>query len=271
MLYKLKFKIKQLMKNQQLKSKSKAPVKEQDGISKVINASAKVVRKMMAPLIFFAVVILGKKIKGRLGFSSNIADGNLILRALAVFEAITADTGGYYAADPFAQLAQLGTLIGQFEVDCVNVKNGVLGAEGAKQFTKSQLMVVLDLGVAYINNLAYFDQDHAVEIITGAGMEVVNRGRFAKPDFYAKQGVVTGVVVLRARAPKNDAGKYMQATYFWEYSADNGTTWITLPSTLIAKLVVTGMPINILLHFRKRLLTANGLDAWCTPVGITLV
>ena len=145
----------------------------------------------------------------------------------------------------------------------------VLGDEGAKAAAKKQLKDILDDAVVYVNRICRTNQTFAVEIITGAKMEVVRTGSFDKPELEVKQGNGTGEIKLRAKAVKID-GNYVRTTYYWQYSIDDGKTWEDLDDTQVANTVASGMLAGIPTVFRARhKSTKGGMSTWCAKVGIT--
>ncbi len=215
----------------------------------------------------FILAITVHTIKGKLGFKLNSKDSEVLFNATAIQEALVLNTGGYYTP-AFGQMALLGTCITTFSNSINNVNLGVLGAEGAKNTAKVNLMKVLRKALTYVNGLAEDDQTNAVEIITGAKMIVIGTPSINKQDFAVKQGPGTGEVILTSLAVKVD-GKYVKAVYEWQFSIDNGKTWESLPVTTKAKTMATGMLSGIATLFRKRTSSAKtGISTWSVAIEI---
>ena len=238
-----------VISNNQMKNIAKMSVKNQ---------------KKMGAIILMAIIRI---IKGKLGFGLRNNDGSFLFKSKAISSALKTNASGFY--DPaFPDQTDLDNKIDAFEDAVNNMSSGAPGAEGLKTEAKMALKFVLDAALAYVNNIAYSDQPNAVAIITGAQMQVINRGSINKPDFSVKQGRGTGEVILTARAAKFD-NKYVSGTYEWEYSVDNGTTWIALPVTAVAKTTVSGLEVDVKTLFRNRVGTVKGgTSAWSTPVEI---
>jgi len=219
------------------------------------------------PIVLLAV-IRRRIIKGKLGFTIDTADKIFLFKSKAIFDAITLNTGGFYSP-AFSSLTVLGTQNDDFEQAISNMSLGVLGAEGAKITAKNTLKDTLDEALIYINRLARANQSAAIEMITGACMEVVRNGSYDKPGFAVKLGNGTGEIKLIAKSVKVD-GKYVKATYFWQYSIDDGKTWEDLEQTLVAKALATGMLAGVPTVFRTRSKsTKGGLTPWSGKIEIT--
>ncbi|MFI5218947.1 MAG: hypothetical protein ACHQNT_05605 [Bacteroidia bacterium] len=254
------------------KSKSITKRQREGMLRNAPSMSVKTQRKYEKPLRSFIMLIVSVKItRAKLGLSVNTRDGVFLLKARAIWQAITDDAGGFFAATPFALLATLNTQNGALATEMQNVELGVMGAEGAKIAAKVAVKLTLDAAVDYVNGLARLDQPNAVEIITTANMQVANAPAVKKQEFAVKQGEATGEIKLASLAAKIE-GKYVKASYEWQYSTDNGVRWISLDATVRAKTVSTGMEVDIKTLFRKRYTTSKGgTTAWCTPIAITPV
>lgn len=241
--------------------------RQREGIGRnAYRMSVKTKRKYT--VIIMAVIM--RTTKGKLGFNLNTNDGTFLFKAQGIFDALTANTGGFYTP-PFANLALLATQIAAFQATINDMEMGVIGAEGAKTEAKKALKITLLGALNYVNNLAFLDQANAVEIITGANMLVINAGSINKQDFAVRQGDATGEVKLISLAARFN-NKRVNASYDWQYSRDNGTTWVSLDSTVVAKTVAVGMTVDLKTLFRKRSTTVKGgTTAWCNAIAITPV
>lgn len=254
------------------KSKSITKRQREGMLRNAPSMSAKTRSKYEKPLRSFIMLIVSVKItRAKLGLNLNTRDGVFLLKSRSIFQAITDDAGGYFAATPFALLALLNTQNGALATEMQNVELGVIGAEGAKIAAKLAVKLTLDAALDYVNGLARLNQANAVEIITSANMLVANAPTINKQDFAVKQGDATGEIKLISLAAKID-GKYVKASYEWQYSINNGAAWISLDATVVSKTVATGMEVDIKTLFRKRYTTSKGgTTAWCNPIAITPV
>ena len=224
-------------------------------------------KKLNNNFIILLAVTRPRKIKGKLGFDLNTSDNSFLVKSRNIYDALDLNTGGYYTT-AFADMPLLDTRIDDFE-EAIDNMGFVLGDEGAKTAAKGLLKETLDDALIYVNKICRNNQTFAVEIITGAKMEVAKSGNFEKPDFEVKQGNGTGTIDLISKAVKID-GHYVSTTYYWQFSIDNGKTWENLEETQVANTTATGMLVNIPTIFRKRTRTTKGgLSAWCAPLGIT--
>ena len=206
--------------------------------------------RMIKKVQFFLFAVYIKTIKAKLGISVNTRDGNFEVTARAIYNGLLANVGGFYTP-PFAQMAALNTAIITFTTEKQNVKDGVAGAEAAKKAAKKAVMVLLQKALNYINELCLDDQKNANEIITGCKMIVVNGKRKDKQELTVKPGLAAGEMLLYSLALRLD-GKYIPATYYWQFSIDDGKTWEDLANTMEAKAVATGMLAGLPTLFRKR-------------------
>jgi hypothetical protein len=265
-----KSKVKQLKQTKMKKIKmiTGLSYRQLEGMKRNGHAMSKKTQKRYACIILLAVTV--PTIKGKLGFNVRTPDGRFIAKAKAIHDALLADLGGFYTP-AFALLGLILTQITAMETEMNNLLLGVPGSEGAKTAAKKALKITLDSALNYINNIAFLNQADAVAIITGCTMMVIGRQELNKQDFYVLQGKGTGEVRLFSLAVKVN-NKRVRASYQWQYSIDNGATWVSLDSTVGAKTVAVGMATDVKTLFRKRTVSAKGgTSAWCSPVAITPV
>ena len=208
-------------------------------------------------------------LQGKLGFTKGQRDADFSVSAQAIYDALTLNTGSYYTP-PFAQMAAFLNAITDYNTAIKNCEINVLGCIGAKKEAKTALYGILKNALSYVNNLAWNLQSAAEEIITGAKMHMKQTRVKDKPDFAVRQGSGTGTVVLDCIAVRVNA-KYVKATYNWQYSEDNGVTWIAFPDTQAAKMNAEDIVVNVPLKFRKRSNSQKtGTSEWCTPIVFTV-
>ena len=101
-------------------------------------------------------------------------------------------------------------------------------------------------------------------------MVVIQRSARVVKDFAVKQMEATGSILLRSASAKID-GKYVNASYEWQYTTDDGVTWIALPTTINkAKTIAKDMVVGVATIFRKRITTSKGgTSAWVVSKPIT--
>jgi hypothetical protein len=206
-------------------------------------------------------------IKAKLGFNIQTPDGTFLLNSWAIATALRKNQGGFYSP-LFDKLSQLDDENDAFDETIVKMHLGGLGRAGAKSAAKAAVKATLDSALGYINDLAKANREHAAAIITGALMQVIKAGTINKQDFTVKRGHATGEVILTSLAAIID-GRRVEASYRWRYSLDGGITWTELPSTVVAKTVVKGMPIEQKVFFQKRVITVKGgTTAWCPKQSV---
>ncbi|MEP7170992.1 MAG: hypothetical protein ABI855_16610 [Bacteroidota bacterium] len=185
-----------------------------------------------------------------------------------IWQALTDDVQGFFTT-PFPLLATLNTQNGVLKDEMKNAKLKVPGAEAAKVTAKLAVKLTLDAALDYVNGLARLNQPNAAEIITSAQMMVISPRSVNKQEFSVKQGAATGEMKLSSLAVRID-NKFVKATYDWQSSIDGGATWVSLPSTVVAKTVATGMRTGVPTLFRKRTISVKGgISAWSVPIEKT--
>ncbi len=220
-------------------------------------------------MIIILLSVTVKIIKGKLGFNLNTKDADFLTNSTAIYGALVKDIGGFFAI-AFVGMPLLKTQIGNYSDAITNAKLKGLGVGGAKLTAKTVLYGTLQNALSYVNDLARLNQAEAVEIIEDAKMVVIGGKTHKKQDFAVKQGIATGEAVLRSIAVMLD-GKYLKATYYWQYSIDGGVTWIDLPDTQVANTKLEGMKPGVPAKFRKRTSsTKTGMTKWCTAIDFTV-
>ncbi|MEI6487502.1 MAG: hypothetical protein WCP52_00995 [Bacteroidota bacterium] len=216
-------------------------------------------------IILFALSII--TIKAKLGMPTRETD--FLKHSEDMQEAIKKNTLGYFSP-AFARLNQWKTENENLDKAITDVTNRVRGAEGRKKNAKANLRVTLKLALAYINELALLNQAKANSIIEASLMVVIHRSARVVKDFTVKQMEATGSILLRSASAKID-GKYVNASYEWQYTTDDGVTWIALPTTINkAKTIAKDMVVGVATIFRKRITTSKGgTSAWVVSKPIT--
>ncbi len=101
-------------------------------------------------------------------------------------------------------------------------------------------------------------------IIESSSLTVRKSSIRQKAVFAAKPGAVSGTVDLTAKVVAR------RASYEWDWSADGGKTWTTLPSTLQAKTTVPNLPVGTTASFRFRAVTKAGQGDWSQIVTLLI-
>ncbi|HZF55584.1 MAG TPA: fibronectin type III domain-containing protein [Polyangiaceae bacterium] len=101
----------------------------------------------------------------------------------------------------------------------------------------------------------------ATALIESAFMSVRKVPRRAFPDVSAKNGDVSGKVLLAARSVA------LKAVYHWEYSLDQ-ETWTPLPETMLTRTEVSGLKSAQVYFFRFRAFTRAGWQDYSQVVSL---
>jgi hypothetical protein len=105
------------------------------------------------------------------------------------------------------------------------------------------------------------DPASAAAMILSSGLSVRKRTRPQKAVLAAKYGQVSGEVLLVARAVAKPA------IYLWEYSL-NQTEWISVPQTIKADTIITGLTRAQTYFFRFRAQTRKGLCDYSQVISL---
>jgi hypothetical protein len=136
--------------------------------------------------------------------------------------------------------------------------------KGNAQERDAKLRVVLaDLEAlrVYVQRVADGYGTEAPAIIEGAGMSVKRVTNHDKPPLEARQGRVSGSVVLYAKAMPS------RCFYDWQYSLD-GVHWVSVASTMQATTDLTGLTPIRTYFFRLRRSTKAGTLDWSDAVSL---
>jgi hypothetical protein len=115
----------------------------------------------------------------------------------------------------------------------------------------------------YVQHVADANRVDGPAIIEGAGMSVKGVTHHDKPVLEARQGSRAGWARLYAKAMRS------RCFYDWQYSPD-GVNWLSLPSTLTARIDVPGLAVGATWFFRVRRSTKTGTGDWSVPVRLVV-
>jgi hypothetical protein len=116
----------------------------------------------------------------------------------------------------------------------------------------------------YVQEVADASPGEQAAVIARAGMSVKNARGPSKAGFAAKQGPVSGAVLLSARAERT------RASYEWQYSLDQ-KTWLSSPPTVRADTTLRGFIPGTRVFFRYRPVTKAGVSDWSDVVSLVVV
>jgi hypothetical protein len=181
---------------------------------------------------------------------------------LSVVQAIlNAMTGNPFFPSPMPPLAAIAAVLA--ELRDAEVATG-MRTRGMVELRDERLVALRSLMSrlkAYVQGVADDDPENAGSIIESAGMSLWRAGAGTKVPFEVKPGRVLGAVRLIVRAVAKEA------TYQWEWSADDGKTWNPAPATLQATTTLVGLPSGVMCLFRFRPTVRGGASNWSEPVA----
>jgi hypothetical protein len=186
--------------------------------------------------------------------------GDFIFKMKGINTNITTDPNGYFTAPsptPVAVKTDIDALVSA-ETD---VQSHAPGSTGVRDIAYDKVILDKNLWQSYVQGLADKapDEPTAIAIIQASGYYVRMNGVYIKPKLAAKNGPVSGSVKLTAQS----AGR---ASYEWQVSTDNGTTWTNLPPSLQAKTIAYGLAIGQPHAFRFRSVTKTGPGNWSDAI-----
>jgi hypothetical protein len=139
-------------------------------------------------------------------------------------------------------------------------KTRVAGAVTDRDLAAKALKVALNNERAYVELVVNADPANAAQIAQDAGLRLRKPTVRNKPPLAVKAGAVSGSVKVVAKATKGAKAND------WQYSLDDGKTWVALPSTTKATTSVANLSPGTTVQFRQRVLTKAGASDWSVPV-----
>ncbi len=144
------------------------------------------------------------------------------------------------------------------------VKARTQGTVAVRDVAKANLLTSLHAGKSYVQSKADANLPQGQAIIESSSLAVRKTTIRQKAVFAAKAGAVSGSVDLTAKVVAR------RSSYEWDWSADGGKTWTTLPSTLQAKTTVPNLPVGTNASFRFRAVTKAGEGDWSQIVTLLI-
>ena len=199
-----------------------------------------------------------KQIHAKLGMPRT--DGPFCKRAQTIHNAIFRNSHNFFNdIDPMI-LLELQDNIDEL---AKRIKAGfgkkIKGYKGPKETAKTDVQTSLQQVLGFVNILVARNQKQGIEIIQSAALLVAGSAKQNKPDFRAFQIPGLEGIFLECLAAKID-GKYVRATYEWQYSIATGDhkIWIPMPSNGEAKTELQGIGSAVKIIFRRRINTKKG-------------
>ncbi len=101
----------------------------------------------------------------------------------------------------------------------------------------------------------------AKTIATSAGMNIKVFTPYHKPTIRAALTSAPGVVLVRAKATK-------RAVYEWQFSADEGKTWVSAGVSDVANVTISGLTLGTTYLFRFRTTVKRVTADFCQPYSL---
>ncbi|MBP7498002.1 MAG: hypothetical protein KA792_10100 [Bacteroidales bacterium] len=190
--------------------------------------------------------------------------GNFILKMHGIYANMTLNAALF--PNPPVALATFLTNIEALEEAEQKVKTKLKGSAETRNQAYDLVLDNVHNLQNYVQSLAdnAAEYDDALNIIARSGFDVKGRGVREKPDFYVKNGEVSGEILLYSKAAAS------RASYEWRMSADQ-QIWTDLPDTIQSKTKVSGLTPGQLYYFKKRAITKAGPRSWSQIVAIYVV
>lgn len=191
--------------------------------------------------------------------------GDFIIRVKAIVAAIEANTTLF--ATPSPSTASVKSHITALETAETRAQTRVVGSVATRDEKYSVVMTDVHNLMIYVQGLADKSASAAtaVTIIESSGFGVKGKRVHVKPPLKARNAPASGSVKLMAKAAVK------RATYQWQMSTNNGSTWQNLTSTLGANTIVTGLTPGTRVLFRVCAITQDGIGNWTTPVALVVI
>jgi hypothetical protein len=197
-----------------------------------------------------------KRVKALLRLPKNDVP-KFIFRARAIVQGMT---GNAWFPSPDPTLAAIAAATEALDAAQTATLSGLIGTVPARDEKRQRLKSLLQQECAYIQAIADANPEHAMSIIEGAGCRV-EMARTVRPrTFRVRRGKVSGSVRLSAPWARD-------TSYEWQQSGD-GETWTSLPATMRAYTIVTGLTPGSRVFFRYRTVTTKVESDWSDALSI---
>jgi hypothetical protein len=183
-----------------------------------------------------------------------------LLKFTQAFASGLTDNANFPDSAPF--VAAINTAYTALNTAETAVKARTQGTVAARNVAKGNLVTALHSGKSYVQGKADANPAHGQAIIESSGLAVRKTTIRQKAVFAAKPGAVSGTVKLTAKVVAR------RSSYEWDWSADGGKTWTSLPATLQAKTTVVNLPVGANASFRFRAVTKEGEGDWSQIVTL---
>jgi hypothetical protein len=165
---------------------------------------------------------------------------------------------------PSPPLLEVGKSIDDLEAAEKIAQLRTKGAALARNEKRTTALAKLDLLKGYVQSVADASPASAADIIASASMQVRKVATRPKRAFEVRPGPVSGSVKILVPSAAR------RVSYDWQYSADGGSTWTQLPTTLQAQTSVSALQPGSTYEFRYRAVTKTGAGDWSAPLSFKM-
>ena len=189
-------------------------------------------------------------------------------KAYAVLHGMGADVKRFSAPTP--PLVTLEAQAAKVEAAEHLVGTRTKGAAAARNVQRQLLIGMLEIERSYVQTLADASPGQAVAIIEAAGLSVAATSVRNRALLEVTRGVPSGTVKLAANATALAGRSGKRACFNWQWTADGGQTFTSVPTTPHGKTTIENLPLLTTIGFRVSTSTIKGPDEW-SQIVTTLV
>lgn len=182
----------------------------------------------------------------------------LILRGRHIVLMITEST---WFASLLTLLAGITTDLDDLQTAQATSMTRAKGAASARDDAKKKVIDDLTDLAGEVQRIVDQNPGEGATITEAAGMFQKKSSARSKPNLAAVKGEAPGLVLVRARAVKGSA-------YEWQWSTDDGATWVSLGLTTVAHTSVAGVARGTTCLFRFRTTRGSMTGAWSPSVEL---
>jgi len=179
---------------------------------------------------------------------------HLIAQAKTIVSEIVANPSIFVSPNP--PIATMNSLIGAAEAAQSNALTRAVGMVAIRDAKVRELTDGLHTCRGYVEGLANLDPATATATIQASGFQVRKPAAHRnKPELEARQGAVSGTVLIIAKATGPGS------SYMWQWSLDQ-KVWTDLPQTRKSRTSMVNLTVAVIHYFRFRSLSKAGLSDW---------
>jgi len=169
-------------------------------------------------------------------------------------------------ANPSPPLSVLKSLITNVTTAQKEVKTRAVGAAAARDVQLGLLIAGMESERLFIQGLADANRSRAIDIIQNGGLVVAGTPTYTKLLLVLRNGPQPGSVACDANVGMliGTGAKHPHAARFfgWQYTVDEGKTFVTAPVTAYGKTLLTGFPSLTLIGVRVNITILGVTGEW---------